>query len=134
VVAVSSQGSVFVAGSLKAYPPHYADFDPGCEVDIHCTHTQWGTDTFITKLVCPELSADFDGNGFVDLRDVAQFQLCFTDEAPTTCSAGCSRFDLHPDDDIDLDDYTAFRKRLKGPQPRDRWMPPTPNIRTSRVP
>ena len=80
-------------------------------------------DEFITKLVCAEPSADFDGDGVVDLRDFAAFQNCFTGEAPTECGDGCSLFDLDPDDDIDLSDFTIFLDALRGPFPTQRPWP-----------
>ena len=70
---------------------------------------------FVAKFVCPELTADLDGDGRVDLRDFAEFQACFTDEGPTTCGTGCSRLDLDPDDDIDLSDFLDFKAALTGP-------------------
>jgi len=106
------QGALYVVGRFTA---PYVDFQVGCEVDVHDPHVLWSTDTFITKFVCPDLSADFDGDGVVDLRDAAHFQMCFTDEGPTTCGDGCSRLDLHPDDDIDLDDFFEFQSLLTGP-------------------
>jgi len=133
-IATLGDQAIYLVGRITTYlPPEDTppDLDPGCEVHLQPPHS-WGSyETFISRLVCPELSADFDGNGLVDLRDAAQFQVCFTDEGPTTCGDGCSRLDLHPDDDIDLADYTAFRKRLTGPQPRDSTNPRTP-ITTER--
>lgn len=107
-------GDLWVAGSFWAYPP-YVDFNPGCEVDLVGTFDPGGAETFVAKLTCPELSADYNDDGYVDLRDYARFQACFTDEGPVSCGDGCSRLDLDPDDDVDLDDYAAFRKRLTGP-------------------
>ncbi len=124
-VATGAKGNAYLVGSYWQ-PVEYWDYDPGCEISNQPSHDETAAHTLIVKLVCPELSADFDGNGVVDLRDAAEFQFCFTDEGPATCGDGCSRLDLDPDDDIDLDDYLAFRKRLTGPQPRELITPTSP--------
>ena len=112
-VAVDPSGSVTVVGSYANFEG--ADFDPGCEVVERRAHIEYRSDKFITKLICPELSSDFDGDGDTDLFDFAAFQTCFTDEAPTTCNPGRSRLDLDPDDDIDLLDLSFFTRTLTGP-------------------
>jgi hypothetical protein len=113
-IAAGPQGELFVGGAMIAGEPG-GDLNPGCELDLHASYLPASLDAFVAKLVCPELLADFDGNGVVDLRDVAQFQLCFTDEGPTTCDDGCPRLDLDPDDDIDLSDFLDFKAALTGP-------------------
>jgi len=110
-VRVDAHGSLYLLGYFRLY----IDLDPGCEVDIHEPHDAGSLDKSITRLICPAQMADFDANGVVDLRDVAHFQRCFTDEGPATCGDGCSRLDLHPDDDIDLDDFFEFHAALTGP-------------------
>jgi len=111
-VRVDGHGSLYLLGYFRGL---YIDLDPGCEVDIHEPHNVESLEKSITRLICPARMADFDANGVVDLRDAAQFQICFTDEGPATCGDGCSRLDLHPDDDIDLDDFFEFQAALTGP-------------------
>ncbi len=112
-IAVDPFGGVAVVGNYANFQG--ADFDPGCEVVERRMHAEYRSDKFIVKLICPELSSDFDGDGDTDLYDFAAFQTCFTDEAPTTCNPGCSRLDLDPDDDIDLLDLSFFTDTLTGP-------------------
>lgn len=108
-VAVDAYGGVIVGGSFRTIEETGpADFDPGCELDEHGVHCYGAPDNFITKLVCVEPTPDFDADGDVDLRDFAEFQNCFTGEAPVECGPGCSLVDLDPDDDIDLSDFTDF--------------------------
>ncbi len=113
-IKIDPFGDLWVAGSFRASPP-YVDFNPGCEVDLVGTFDPGGAETFVAKLTCPELSADYNDDGHIDLRDHAHFQACFTDEGPVTCWDGCSRLDLDPDDDIDLDDFLEFQAALTGP-------------------
>ncbi|MGD2109187.1 MAG: hypothetical protein PVI86_07320 [Phycisphaerae bacterium] len=127
-LALGADGAIYAAGSYREYDPPDppTDLDPGCETDNVRAHHVGRSDTFIVKLVCPELSADYDGNGVTDLRDAAELQRCFTDPGPAVCGDGCSRLDLDPDDDIDLTDYAAFCKRLRGPQGRYPSSPDAP--------
>lgn len=58
---------------------------------------------------------DFDRSGRVDLFDVAQLQLCFTNPGPVAVPSCCRIFDLDGDLDVDLDDYAALQPTLLGP-------------------
>ncbi|MCK4658391.1 MAG: hypothetical protein KAV82_02625 [Phycisphaerae bacterium] len=58
---------------------------------------------------------DSNGDGSVDLRDFAGFQICFGQTG--TLDAACCLFDFEPDEDVDLDDYTEFSATFTGPQP-----------------
>ena len=55
---------------------------------------------------------DTDGNGLIDLRDVAAFQNCFAD-APLT--GACSALDLTRDGTLDLTDFAALQAAFAGP-------------------
>ena len=63
---------------------------------------------------CP-LFGDFDGNGMVDLADVAWFQRCFTGPDGGPVDAACTCGDAANDGDIDLVDFRAFYADLKAP-------------------
>lgn len=66
--------------------------------------------------VQPLIMGDFNRDTRVDLADVAEFQKCFSGEGPTDVPPCCRIFDYNqPDDDVDLDDYEAFRSALGGP-------------------
>jgi len=58
---------------------------------------------------------DLDGDGDVDLRDIAEFQNRFTAEQEWA-SPGCQRADLDGDADVDGSDFTTLRGRFSGPQ------------------
>jgi hypothetical protein len=115
-LGVDGQGAAIVTGSFSTWES-VVDLDPGCEVDEYHTHVDGAVDTFITKLICVDPTADFDNDGDVDLLDFARFQVCFTGEGPAVCRGGCNRLDLDPDDDIDLLDFAAFSPLLDGPEP-----------------
>jgi hypothetical protein len=61
------------------------------------------------------MMGDYDRDGDADLADFAEVQSCFTGGGPTDVSACCRIFDFEPDEDVDLDDYTAFYVVLSGP-------------------
>ncbi len=56
---------------------------------------------------------DADGDGDVDLRDVAAFQTCF---GRIPDGGICSGFSFTVNDMVDLDDYALFRQYCSGPQ------------------
>ncbi|MCP4249667.1 MAG: hypothetical protein GY778_21715, partial [bacterium] len=58
---------------------------------------------------------DSNGDGAVDLRNFADFQVCFPLPGPP--SAACCLFDFEPDGDVDLDDYSEFYSAITGPNP-----------------
>jgi hypothetical protein len=67
-----------------------------------------------------EMLGDFDGNGRVNLTDVAAFQRCFTGssgDAPDPALDPCclSRFDLDGNDAIDAADYALLIPALRWP-------------------
>ena len=51
---------------------------------------------------------DFDNDGDVDFRDFADFQTCFTGDAPGTIGPDCKPGDFDGDDDVDGEDYVLF--------------------------
>jgi len=64
--------------------------------------------------VAPDPFGDADGDGDIDLADVAAFQACFgwaVDLNPETCDAA----DRQPDGWVDLQDSLPFLSRLTGP-------------------
>jgi len=63
-----------------------------------------------------QLTADFDGDGDVDLADFTLFQLCFggSENPPAgTCPPGVDA-DLDGDGDVDLDDFLEFQLQFTG--------------------
>jgi len=70
-------------------------------------------DILYTTACVPTLAGDHDCNSHVDLYDFAGFQQCFAPGDPV--AAGCSAFDLVPNDHVDLDDLIAFEAALAGP-------------------
>lgn len=61
----------------------------------------------------PVLWADDDGDGDVDLKDVAKYQRCF-DHDPAV-DTECARMDANFDEAIDLDDLLNVEECLAGP-------------------
>jgi hypothetical protein len=55
---------------------------------------------------------DTNGNGLVELDDIAEFQRCFA-QSPLT--GVCLALDLVSDDEIDLDDLVELTALLTGP-------------------
>jgi len=109
-IAVGPDDAVCVAGYFSSP----LDFDVGCAVDVHSSLTQ-GLIPFLTKLACVAPTADFDGSGVINLRDVAAFQNCFTGDPATVCPSGCEVLDFDRDDDIDLSDLAAFERLFAAP-------------------
>jgi hypothetical protein len=58
---------------------------------------------------------DADGDGDVDLRDFAGFQVCFTGDGEGPISWECSYFDVDCDGDIDVTDFAGLRQVFQGP-------------------
>ncbi|MCK4661069.1 MAG: SUMF1/EgtB/PvdO family nonheme iron enzyme [Phycisphaerae bacterium] len=58
---------------------------------------------------CNDGDADQDGD--VDLRDFAQFQLCFSGDG----AGDCECLDMDNDNDIDIGDFESFSVALDGP-------------------
>ncbi len=58
------------------------------------------------------MPADSDGNGRIDLADVATFQTCFGSNSP---SGACLACDLDDDGSVGLADFASFRSLLDGP-------------------
>ncbi len=65
--------------------------------------------------ICPKAAGaagDADGNGTVDLADIAQFQTCY---GALSITAACASFDMFCDCDITLGDFAAVLDVLTGP-------------------
>jgi len=63
--------------------------------------------------VAPDPFGDYDGDGMIDLVDVAGLQECFG--VSVEADALCGPLDRDANAVIDLADYAAFRARLTGP-------------------
>ena len=65
-------------------------------------------------LIAPESLGDWDGDGDYDLRDFAEFQICYSGTAPFI--PGCEPFDLDGDGDVDFADHSALVPWFTGPR------------------
>jgi len=65
--------------------------------------------------VVPVLAGDFDGDGHIDLRDMASLQVCFTGSGGGPLGTGCDVFDLDGDEDVDAEDFAVFWMEFTGP-------------------
>lgn len=63
---------------------------------------------------CVGRPGDSNGDGVVDLSDLAEFGRCLSGPAGGIV-AGCGVFDFEDDDDVDLDDFGAFQSSFGGP-------------------
>jgi hypothetical protein len=114
-VTMAPDGAIIPVGRAIGTVPFdgAVDFNPGCAPEVRLIPS--GPKWYINKLICVEASADADGNGFINLRDYAVLQNCFTGPAPTVCSKGCEAFDFDHTDDIDLPDLTPVVDAVTGP-------------------
>ncbi len=72
-------------------------------------------DGVVTNIVdYSSILGDADGNGRINLADVAEFQRCFGE---TDVTGRCAAFDFNDDNTIDLADYPAFQTALSLPGP-----------------
>ncbi len=60
------------------------------------------------------IPGDADGNGRINLADVAEFQRCFGE---TDVTGRCAAFDFNDDNTVDLTDYPEFQAALSLPGP-----------------
>mgnify|MGYP005837764001 CR=1 FL=1 len=60
-------------------------------------------------------TADFDGDGDVDLVDFGVFQGCFNGPNRPPARSDCSRADFEGDGDVDLVDFGRFQACFNGP-------------------
>ncbi len=111
VLGVDDDGSVVVGGYFRTS----ADLDPGCAEDIHRSDLIGATFGYLVKLGCVPPTADGNGDGVVNLLDLAALQNCFSGSAPTTCNPGCYQFDFDGDDDIDLLDFAGLQRVFTAP-------------------
>ena len=73
-------------------------------------------DSFPVEIVKqPALLGDFDADGDVDLRDLAQLQACFTGPETRLQEVPCNYFDFSADADIDINDFIEIHNQLTGP-------------------
>ncbi|MFQ5413179.1 MAG: right-handed parallel beta-helix repeat-containing protein [Phycisphaerae bacterium] len=102
-------GSPCIDGVTSATtPPGETDFDgqvrhAGASVDI-------GADEFI-----PSGTGDFDGDGDLDLADVAALQRCMTAPGDPAIPVRCTPGDFNADAAVDLIDFASFQAALTGP-------------------
>jgi hypothetical protein len=108
-IALDATGGAVVSGAFRAL----IDLDPGCAEQGYDSPGTY--DYFLSKLSCRSAAPDTDGDGDVDLLDVAEFQSCFSGPSPTTCEGRCYGLDLDADDDIDATDFAALDDLLLGP-------------------
>lgn len=71
--------------------------------------------TVPVQATCPAVATDFDGDGDVDLADVALFTSCFSGPAVThTGTPLCTATDLDHDGDVDQTDYAFMQACFSG--------------------
>jgi hypothetical protein len=68
-----------------------------------------------TEYMAPAVVGDDDLDCDVDLRDVAEFQVCFTGDGGGILP-DCSGFDTEPDGDVDFADFEIVGLDLRGPR------------------
>ncbi len=80
----------------------------GCRVDMGA-YEAW----------MEQIPGDFDGDGLVNLADLAGFQLCMGSQIakPDWLDTCLCLFDADENDEIDLDDFAAFQAILTGTSP-----------------
>lgn len=65
--------------------------------------------------ILPDTIGDFDADNDVDLYDFSRFQRCFTaSQFEGEYEAGCEKFDLDGDDDVDIEEYALNFAVLTG--------------------
>jgi len=126
-IAVAGRNEPVVIGRFEAeYGP--VDFDPTCEENLRDVHpAEFGEpSTFIARYACIEPTADFSGDGFIELKEFARMAWCLTGPAsapgdsgddppePIVCHPGCAIQDLDADGDIDLADLALFANAFTG--------------------
>ncbi len=111
LVDVGPYDEILLAG---VYSSATVDLDPGCGFEPY--KAVYSFVDFFVKLVCEEVTADFDEDGDVDLWDAARVQTCFTGDPPAECDTDCPRFDFAANDALDLSDFAAFHAHLTGPK------------------
>jgi hypothetical protein len=64
---------------------------------------------------CPaDIPGDFDGDGDVDMIDLAEFEDCATAPGITQPATECHEFDFNSDDCVDQEDFAVFQRCISG--------------------
>jgi hypothetical protein len=64
--------------------------------------------TYAVVLAGAPGDSDFDGD--IDLLDFARLGACLAGPHGGLPAANCARLDLHPDADVDLEDFASFQR------------------------
>lgn len=72
-------------------------------------------DVVIIAQSAPRIDGDLDGDGDVDLTDMAGLQICFTGGAVSPLSRGCDVYDFVTDGSVDDADLQGFAAVATGP-------------------
>lgn len=72
------------------------------------------THSFVDFVLEPHTPADFDGDGDVDMKDFAHFQVCLTGADVAQTVEACLDARLDGDTDVDGDDFIRFGACLSG--------------------
>ena len=80
---------------------------------IHGVFGEFSTEIDAVADVAPDPFGDYDGDGDIDLADVAGFFACYRSDHVS--GSTCARLDRESNGDINLVDFSAFAKRITGP-------------------
>ena len=103
--------TVSADGVLSGTPSESGAFEPEFVVvdDLDRSHSRV---LGLTIRTGPLATADYDGDGDVDLADMAAFQACFGGAGDGACGQA---FEFCSDEIINLGDFVGFKQRLTGP-------------------
>jgi hypothetical protein len=91
------------------------DYDGVWIWSYDCGQALWQMGGTFAVTASTTAAPDVDGDGDVDLRDLASFQSCATGRGPAPLDPVCDSFDFEPDGDVDRDDFAEAALSMTGP-------------------